>query len=89
VILADGGETSEVLQMHSRFRHILRMLGISTLAFLGCNYPNCPRTSIYETSERDFRLVAVADAISKFDERARIELESIGVVVQNVVSLLG
>src|SRR5205814_1216472 len=37
----------------------LRALGVSTLVFAGCNFPNCPRTSIYEASERDFRLVLV------------------------------
>src|SRR3989442_358297 len=33
------------------------LLGISTLVCCGCNFPNCPRTSLYEASERDFRLV--------------------------------
>jgi nicotinamidase-related amidase len=28
-----------------------------TLVFCGCNFPNCPRTSIGEASERDFRVV--------------------------------
>ena len=37
--------------------------GIDTLIFTGCNYPNCPRTSIYEASERDFRVVLVKDAL--------------------------
>lgn len=59
----------------------LRSLGISTLVFTGCNFPNCPRTSIYEASERDFRVVAVADAISGFYARGRAQLESIGIVV--------
>lgn len=66
----------------------LRTNGVSTVVFVGCNYPNCPRTSIYEASERDFRVVAVFDAISRFDDRARGELESIGVVVESVDSLL-
>src|SRR6266851_2526126 len=46
----------------------LRGLDVTTLVFAGCNFPNCPRTSIYEASERDFRLVAIADAISGFDD---------------------
>ncbi|WP_459872860.1 hypothetical protein, partial [Endothiovibrio diazotrophicus] len=33
----------------------LRGLDVSTLVFSGCNFPNCPRTSIYQASERDFR----------------------------------
>lgn len=61
----------------------LRGLGVSTLVFAGCNFPNCPRTSIYEASERDFRVVAIADATSGFDERARVELDNIGVAVRD------
>jgi nicotinamidase-related amidase len=61
------------LEMH------LRGLGISTLVFCGCNFPNCPRTSIYEASERDFRVVLAADAISGIYDRGRDELLNIGV----------
>jgi nicotinamidase-related amidase len=43
---------------------------VSTVVFAGCNFPNCPRTSIYEASERDFRVVVVRDAISGLYERA-------------------
>ena len=54
---------------------------VDTLVFAGCNFPNCPRTSIYEASERDFQVVAVRDAISGIDERAVAELTGIGVHV--------
>jgi nicotinamidase-related amidase len=57
----------------------LRGLGVSTLAFCGCNFPNCPRTSIYEASERDFRVIAVEDAISGIYDRGREEIRNIGV----------
>ena len=57
----------------------LRAQGVSTVAFCGCNFPNCPRTSIYEASERDFRVVAVEDAISGIYDRGRDELGNIGV----------
>jgi len=57
----------------------LRELGVSTLAFCGCNFPNCPRTSIYEASERDFRIVLAEDAISGLYDRGRDELSNIGV----------
>lgn len=59
----------------------LRHYGISTVIFAGCNFPNCPRTSIYEASERDFRVVAVEDAISGIYERGREELRNIGVTL--------
>jgi nicotinamidase-related amidase len=57
----------------------LHTLGLSTLVFCGCNFPNCPRTSIYEASERDFRVVLAADAISGLYDRGRRELRNIGV----------
>jgi nicotinamidase-related amidase len=53
--------------------------GISTLVFCGCNFPNCPRTSIYEASERDFRIALAEDAISGLYDRGRDELQNIGV----------
>jgi nicotinamidase-related amidase len=61
----------------------LRDLDVTTLIFAGCNYPNCPRTSIYEASERDYRIVAIGDAISGLDERGRRELQNIGVVIRD------
>jgi len=57
----------------------LSALGISTLIVAGCNYPNCPRATIYDASARDYRLVIVEDATSRFDERARSEMSGIGV----------
>jgi nicotinamidase-related amidase len=52
---------------------------VSTVVFAGCNFPNCPRTSIYEASERDFRVVVVRDAVSGLYERGEQELANIGV----------
>jgi nicotinamidase-related amidase len=63
-------------------RHLLN-LRITSLAFAGCNFPNCPRTSIYEASERDFRIVLVEDAISGLYDRGRDEMTNIGVVLMN------
>jgi nicotinamidase-related amidase len=59
----------------------LASLGVSSLAFAGCNFPNCPRTSIYEASERDFRIVLVEDAVSGLYDRSREEMRNIGVVL--------
>ena len=66
----------------------LRALGVSTLVFAGCNFPNCPRTSIYEASERDFRLVLVEDAVSGLYERGKDELRTIGVVLMRTAELV-
>ena len=57
----------------------LQELDVSSLAFTGCNFPNCPRTSIYEASERDFRIVLVEDAVSGVYERGLEEMRRIGV----------
>jgi nicotinamidase-related amidase len=66
----------------------LRSLGVSTLAFCGCNFPNCPRTSIYEASERDFRIVLATDAVSGLYERGERELSNIGVWMMSSEAIL-
>jgi len=66
----------------------LQRLGISTLVFTGCNFPNCPRTSIYEASERDYRIVLVTDAISGLYERGAAEMKNIGVSLFTTEELL-
>ncbi|WP_341282783.1 isochorismatase family cysteine hydrolase [Paenibacillus sp. FSL H8-0537] len=53
--------------------------GIDTLIFAGCNFPNCPRTSMYEASERDFKVVMTVDAISGIYNKGIEEIISIGV----------
>ncbi|QHW29874.1 cysteine hydrolase [Paenibacillus rhizovicinus] len=59
----------------------LRELNVDTVVFIGCNFPNCPRTSIYEASERDYRAVMVKDAMSQVYEKGIQELSAIGVNV--------
>src|SRR5208337_2062833 len=59
----------------------LQEQSVSTLVFSGCNFPNCPRTSIYEASERDFRVVLVDDAISGLYDQGRQEMKNIGIEV--------
>jgi nicotinamidase-related amidase len=61
-------------------RH-LRDLGVNTLMVCGCNFPNCPRTTIYEASERDFKIILVSDAVSGVYERGLVEMRDICVNV--------
>jgi nicotinamidase-related amidase len=68
-------------------RH-LRDSGSDTVVFAGCNFPNCPRTSIYEASERDFRTVLVSDAVSGLDDRGIKECRAIGVDVADLSATL-
>ncbi len=63
----------------TRLGEYLRQLEVDTLVFSGCNFPNCPRTSMYEASERDFRVVMVKDAVSGVYDRGVEELQGIGV----------
>ncbi|MGO9017334.1 MAG: cysteine hydrolase family protein [Syntrophobacteraceae bacterium] len=52
---------------------------VNTLVVCGCNFPNCPRTTIYEASERDFRIVLVEEAVSGIYQQGKDELRNIGV----------
>lgn len=62
---------------------------VDTVVVCGCNYPNCPRTTIYEASERDYRLVFVSDATSGVYERGIEEIEDIGVAVRETADTIG
>jgi nicotinamidase-related amidase len=66
----------------------LRGRDVTTLVFSGCNFPNCPRTSIYEASERDFRVVLARDAVSGLYERGEKELAGIGVHLADAAELV-
>ena len=59
----------------------LNRLHVDTLVFVGCNFPNCPRTSIYEASERDFKVMLAEDALSGLYEKGTQEMWNIGVQV--------
>lgn len=65
----------------------LREHGVDTLVFAGCNFPNCPRTSIYEASERDFRVVLARDAVSGLYPQGEEELAAIGVKLMDTDEL--
>jgi nicotinamidase-related amidase len=60
---------------------MIRGWGVNTVVVCGCNFPNCPRTSIYEASERDLRVMLVEDAMSGVYERGMRELTNIGVAI--------
>jgi nicotinamidase-related amidase len=62
---------------------LVRDEAVTTLTVAGCNFPNCPRTTVYEASERDFRLVLAEDAISGVYDRGLDEMRAIGVNVMS------
>jgi nicotinamidase-related amidase len=61
----------------------LRERSVNTVVVCGCNFPNCPRTTIYEASERDYRIVLVPDATSGTYARGLGELEDIEVALMD------
>ena len=70
----------------------LRTLGVETVAIVGANFPNCPRTTIYEASERDFNLIVVADALSCAYPQGLDECAGIGahiLVADELLTLFG
>lgn len=59
----------------------LKELSINTIVICGCNFPNCPRATIYEASERDFQIIFAEDATSGVYKKGIKELIDIGVKV--------
>ncbi|MFE7278344.1 cysteine hydrolase family protein [Streptomyces sp. NPDC057623] len=74
---------------HTCLEELLRELGVDTLVFAGCNLPNCPRASIIQASERDFRVALVRDAVSRVTDSALTELAGIGVAILDTEALEG
>lgn len=66
----------------------LREKSINNLVFTGCNFPNCPRTSIYEASERDFNISLVSDALSRLYTKGIQELKAIGCLIVSTNDLM-
>ena len=65
----------------TKLEQLLKENNIDSIIFVGINFPNCPRTSIYEASERDFRICVVQEAMSRLDEKGIDELKSIGIAI--------
>jgi nicotinamidase-related amidase len=65
----------------------LRRKELDTLIFAGTFFPNCVRQSVYEANERDFRTVAVTDAIFGIHGKDEKELGAIGATCLAAVSV--
>jgi nicotinamidase-related amidase len=66
----------------------LSALGVTTVVVAGCNFPNCPRTTIYEASERDYRVVLVTDALSGLYAQGEKEMAGIGVALMTAAEVV-
>jgi nicotinamidase-related amidase len=65
----------------TRLHELLSGHGVDTLVFAGCNLPNCPRASVIEAHERDYRVVLVTDAVSQASDQGFREIAGLGTVL--------
>lgn len=65
----------------TKLEDLLREQGIDSLIIMGINFPNCPRATIYQASERDFKICVVKEGMSRLDKKGIDELKNIGVHV--------
>lgn len=72
----------------TRLDDLLRSRGNSTVVVVGCNLPNCPRASLFEASERDYRTVLVEDAVSQCSDERIADLAAIGVRILQTAEVL-
>jgi len=72
----------------TELHNMLQSKGITTLFIAGCNFPNCPRTTIYEASERDYKVSIIPSTISGIYERGIKELQHIGIHVFEELSFV-
>ena len=66
----------------------LQKLAVNTLVVCGCNFPNYPRTTVYEAGERDYKIVFVEDAVSGIYKKGKEELKNIGVHLRQTADVL-
>lgn len=62
---------------------------VDTILVAGCNFPNCPRATIYDATARDLRVVVVADALSGFSPTDVDQMIAIGAVAATTSRVIG
>jgi nicotinamidase-related amidase len=67
----------------------LKAQGVDTVVVAGCNLPNCPRATLFDASERDFRTVLAKDAVSQTTDERLSDLARIGVNVMDSTEING
>ncbi|MFN8074628.1 MAG: isochorismatase family cysteine hydrolase [Kineosporiaceae bacterium] len=68
---------------------LLDQHGVDTVVVVGCNLPNCPRATMIEASERDYRVVAVPEGLSRRTPEALRDLGIMGVNVAGTAEVVG
>ena len=69
------------------FRGLAAVVGRDDACICRLQFLNCPRTSIYEASGRDFRVVLAGDAVSGIYNRGKDEMKNIGVSLMSAEDL--
>ena len=72
----------------TRLHRHLADLGVDTIVVAGCNFPNCPRATIYDGSEHDYRVLVPVDAVSAIEAWHISELAKIGALTTGTADLL-
>jgi nicotinamidase-related amidase len=72
----------------TRLDELLTERSVDTLVFAGCNLPNCPRASIIEAHERDYRVVLVTDAVSQTSDQGVREIAGLGTVLRTTTEAI-
>ncbi len=67
----------------TRLHTELQARRIDTLVIAGCNYPNCPRATIYDATSLDYRVVLAKDAVSRLYPQGEEEMRGIGVTLSS------
>lgn len=67
---------------------LAHLQNVSTVVVVGCNYPNCPRATLIDATERDLRAVAVQDALSQWTPTAPTELAALGIAAQSTNNII-
>ncbi|MDR1237146.1 MAG: cysteine hydrolase [Propionibacteriaceae bacterium] len=57
----------------------LQLHQVDTVVVAGCNFPNCPRSTMFDASEHDYRVVVATDAISQITPDRLSDAQLIGV----------
>lgn len=66
----------------------LQHLGVDTVVVAGCNFPNCPRATTFDASERDYRVVIVQDATSQVTPDRLADAAELGICAMSTEDVL-
>jgi nicotinamidase-related amidase len=63
----------------TRLHEWLTERGVTSLVVAGCNLPNCPRATLFDASNHDYRAALAVDAVSQVTQARLDDLTLIGI----------